>query len=399
MKPVGGLKILNRQPYVTISHEDLSAIQHIVAIAPKEAQWWHQVERYEENGVISYHLSGMYIPEQYCSMAQVDTDPMMLVAFYKELKEKHGEEEANNILQSMTCWCHSHHNMAPNPSGQDQKQFIEQCEAAANQNITAPQIMMIFNKKDDYYCRIWDPEANLLVENVDIIVGSYDFDWINEEAKKKFKEPKTKVFKKGKVVKRTPGLIDFDHLALSYSDFAHPALGGVKKNLDTKERNEKNVAKASTTELKKFEGEQEYFEESLDSIKSVNDYHKIEEVIESTKCILNRTQFAYLSILISSDEEAIWDLENTIIIPCDDLIHEAEISIHDALTDAVDGQQYIDACRTAIYLHYAKDPETAEEVLDRYITQHMPDFDFYHSASEEIDRQNEHIRSILREEM
>ena len=396
MKPVGGLKILNQQPYITISHEDLCAIQHIVAIAPKEAQWWHEVERIEEEGFITYNLTNMYIPEQYCSMAEVDTDPMMMVAFYKELKEKHGAEEANNILMKMTCWCHSHHNMAPNPSGQDQKQFIEQCEAASNQNIEAPQVMMIFNKKDDYYCRIWDPKINLLVENVDIIVGNYDFDWIHEEAKKKFKEKKIK-----KIATRrktgTPGLIDFDQLSLSYSDFNSPVKGGVKKNI-LKDRKPGNVPKPSTAELKKLESEHEDLEQMLESVEKVEDYHTIEEVVKRTREILTPTQFAYLSLLISSDEENVWELENKIVIPTDDLLEDAILTIHNALTDAIDSSQYLDACKTAILLSYAQDPETAEEVLDLYVTNHLYEFDFNNNYYDEINRQDEHIRSIIREE-
>ena len=99
MKPVGELKILNHQPYIIMTHEDLCAIQHIVDIAPKEAQWFHRVERSIEKGVIMYNLYEMYIPEQYCSAAEVDTDPEMMMKFFQELSKEHGPETANDIVQ------------------------------------------------------------------------------------------------------------------------------------------------------------------------------------------------------------------------------------------------------------------------------------------------------------
>ena len=152
MKSIGKLRIINKQPYLLLSHYDMCAIQHIVDLAPQEAQWWHRVERIEEDEVVAYRLYEMYIPEQYCSGAEVESDPLMMVNFYKTLKEEHGQEKANEILQTMQAWCHSHHNMAPNPSGQDIKQFKEQCENALEQGNNDPQIMLIFNFNKWFVC-------------------------------------------------------------------------------------------------------------------------------------------------------------------------------------------------------------------------------------------------------
>lgn len=237
MKPAGQLRILNQQPFILISHYDLSAIQHIVDIAPKEAQWYHQVEQMEtEDGALAYRIHEMYIPEQWCSGAEVESDPEMFITFYKELVEVHGQEKANEIIQNMDAWCHSHHSMGVNPSGQDIKQFREQCKRAGEDGKEGPQIMMIFNKKDDYYCRIWDPKNNLMFENVELVVGNYDFDWIDEQAKEKFKTRKIKTQTHTHKPGYKWGWQNDGHLTghtgvIDFSDFedSPPYTGGAKK--------------------------------------------------------------------------------------------------------------------------------------------------------------------------
>lgn len=196
MKNSGSFRLLNLQPKMLISYEDLEAIKHIVDIAPQEAQWFHRVEKIVQNSNVYYRVYEMYIPEQVCSSVQVESDPMMMVNFYKELKEKHGPETTNEIMGNLTAWCHSHHNMGVSPSGQDVKQFAEQCQNALDAKVNNPQIMMIFNKKDSFYSKIFDPEYGLIFEHVPFEIVTPDYSWINEEAKQKFKKPKRKPYSK-----------------------------------------------------------------------------------------------------------------------------------------------------------------------------------------------------------
>jgi hypothetical protein len=134
----------------------------------------------------------MYIPEQYCSAAQVESDPMMMVSFFKELQKEYGTEKTNEIMSNLTSWSHSHHNMGVSPSGQDVKQFNEQCKNAMDSGVKNPQIMMIFNKKNCFYSKVFDPELGLIFEHVPFVIQDYDFDWITKQAKEKFKKPKYK---------------------------------------------------------------------------------------------------------------------------------------------------------------------------------------------------------------
>lgn len=195
MKNNGNFKLLSCNPKIIMSHVDLEAIKHIVSIAPQEAQWFHRLEKVVVNTSIYYRVYEMYIPEQYTSVAQVESDPQMMYKFYKELKEEHGSDQANNIMSNLTAWCHSHHNMGVSPSGQDVKQFREQCKNANDSGITSPQLMMIFNKKNTCYTKLFDPELGLTFENIPILVQEYDFSHIDAQAKVKFKKPKAKIFK------------------------------------------------------------------------------------------------------------------------------------------------------------------------------------------------------------
>ena len=50
--------------------------------------------------------------------------------------------------------------------------------------------MMIFNKKDQFYSRLWDPEENLMCEHLPIYTLDYDFSDLKKQAQAKFKKKK-----------------------------------------------------------------------------------------------------------------------------------------------------------------------------------------------------------------
>lgn len=203
MKRNGNFKICNINPKILISHKDLEAIKHIVSIAPQEAQWFHRCERIIEGNTVYYRVYEMYIPQQYTSMATVESDPMMMYNFYKEIKQEHGEDKANEIMKNLTVWSHSHHTMGVTPSSQDEKQFKEQCKNAVESNIASPQLMLIFNKANTYYSKLWDPKFDLTFENIDMVYDIYDFSHITKQAKEKFLKPKKPAFSSKKTSYKT----------------------------------------------------------------------------------------------------------------------------------------------------------------------------------------------------
>lgn len=219
MKNNGNFKLLSCNPKIIMSHMDLEAVKHIVSIAPQEAQWFHRLEKITAGTSVYYRVYEMYIPEQYTSVAQVESDPQMMYKFYKELKEEHGSTQANEIMSNLTAWCHSHHNMGVSPSGQDVKQFKEQCQNAHDSGVTAPQLMMIFNKKNTCYTKLFDPALGLTFENVPILVQEYDFSHIDAQAKTKFKKPKAKIFKSKS--KKTTGIFPSPTRSFTDWNFGH----------------------------------------------------------------------------------------------------------------------------------------------------------------------------------
>lgn len=190
MKPISHFKFLNNNVKILISYNDLAAIRKLVQVAPQEAQWFHRLEVIRDKpGETVYRIYGMFVPEQICSATQVESTDNMMVSFYRELLAEHGNEETNEIMKSLNVWCHSHHMMSPNPSGQDHKQFMEFIKNNIDAGIKTPQIMLIFNKKDEFYSRIFDPVTGYICENASIEVENENFDWIDQIAKTKFKAP------------------------------------------------------------------------------------------------------------------------------------------------------------------------------------------------------------------
>ena len=200
MKSITNYHILNNIPIISITHKGLSAIKEIVRLAPQEAQWFHTVEpivyKQSPNEVHLLLSEKLYIPTQNTSAAQVDTTSAMMMDFYRDLQADYEDQEVvNQKLTAMTCWCHSHVNMSPNPSGQDNLQFNSFINLSIEQGQKLWQIMLIFNKKDQFYSRVYDPHTGIIHEGVPIhIINNYDFNYIHQAAKTKFKKPKPKLF-------------------------------------------------------------------------------------------------------------------------------------------------------------------------------------------------------------
>ena len=188
MKNSGSFGVLNCTPIILVSHKDLQMIRHVVALAPDEAQWFHRVEKIQKDNTVYYRIYDIFLPKQWCSLAQVESSGVMMQKMYEELQEKRGVSEAAKICSNMNAWCHSHGNIATFPSGQDHTQFREQCKNASDAGGTQPQIMLIFNKKDSVYSKIVDFELGLVFEHVPIEVddNQYDFSELTAECKEKF---------------------------------------------------------------------------------------------------------------------------------------------------------------------------------------------------------------------
>jgi hypothetical protein len=203
MKSITPHSVINNIPTIKISHKGLLAIQRIVSLAPEEVQWFHTVEATSDGSSFNettLRLSEeLYIPTQNTSATEVSTTSSMMVEFYNDLKEHRTQKEVNEVLSKLTCWCHSHHRMSPSSSGQDETQFETLIQQSIDQNMNNFQIMLIFNKKNQFYCKVYDPRTGCIHEGVPIALDEdgYDLSYIDLAAKTKLKKQRP-IFKKEK---------------------------------------------------------------------------------------------------------------------------------------------------------------------------------------------------------
>jgi len=390
----GDPAVLNSTPDIYISSKDLAAINHIINIAPKEAQWFLQVEEIEDSN--SVRVKNLYIPEQWCAGTEVESDPEMFISLYRELLAEHGPEETNNILRSMTAWCHSHHNMPCNPSGQDITQFAEQCKKAIEDQINLPQIMFIFNKKDEYYCRMWDPKFGLMYENVQFLIEEedYDFSWIDEQAKTKFKEKKYTYninnrhwngYRQQGVHKRhhsnrayasyqnpqTNLMYDnsaVDRIIAAYSSPAYQPVGGQLANGGD---SAPETDWASITEAVQLLEDKEWsFEKDVKKhFKKCKTAEGKQNLVQFTQKTLGEAELVYFySLLTETDINALLEWCHKLPVPSSKEIERIGISLYEGLSGgSYDEETYIEAMKFACLLEEASN-DTNSILIEKLIS-------------------------------
>lgn len=193
MKRYNDYKVLSasrKDYFIYVTDELLSKIQKIVSLAPQEAQWFHFVDRRETEKCVIYEIRELLIPVQECSASEVESVEKHMNALAEEIEKTYGEDKFVELYNTMTAWCHSHVEMAPTPSTTDQKTF-ESFKDGFAQNPAAqeqPIIMMIFNKRGEYYNKVWDPVTNLLHENVYLYIEPrYDHEDLEKLVKERMK--------------------------------------------------------------------------------------------------------------------------------------------------------------------------------------------------------------------
>lgn len=204
MKLIGDFKnLVQMKPTIVMTYELHAQIMRFVnGVDAMECQWFLTIEKTiaTRGDRVFYSLQDMLIPTQEVSGATVESNPQTgMFALFSELKQTYRTEvdgvdapdmeRVNEIVGKMHCWCHSHVNMAPNPSGTDEATFREWCKSNADQGLNHPVIMMIVNKKEDVYLRLWDPELNLYCENpgIQLLYPEVDFTYVDDAIANKVK--------------------------------------------------------------------------------------------------------------------------------------------------------------------------------------------------------------------
>lgn len=186
---------------VHIDFNLLMKIRYFVNKVDKnECQWFHTIERqyHEDSDTIIYVLDGFYIPEQTISGAEVETDPKAVYNMVKEIKASFADEEgnvdieaANDVLSRLNCWSHSHVKMTTSPSQTDEKTFRDYIDSLEEQEVLSPNIMMIWNQRDEVTVWAYDPEERMLVKRPSVKITGINLDkeGIDKQINTKLKEP------------------------------------------------------------------------------------------------------------------------------------------------------------------------------------------------------------------
>jgi len=185
MKAISEARVrATKKAVLYFDRQTLAGVKHLVRRVSTEVQWFHRIRRIEKEDLIIFYIFDMYIPPQEVSATSVDSNPAQYAALIDEVEEECrdpetgeiSDDEMNVILNSLSVWCHSHVNMGPSPSGTDEGYFKERLDAVERMEDPGPQVMLIFNKRNEYYARIVDVETNIVYENSPIYVHDTETD-------------------------------------------------------------------------------------------------------------------------------------------------------------------------------------------------------------------------------
>lgn len=200
MEVKGNLLVKTTQEYspiIVFDWETLQQARKFVEIVKTECQWFHRVRRALVGNHIVYHIYDLYIPEQEVTDKTVDSGPEVMMKLSREVRDRvshvEGKDERkqafNDVIQTLTCWSHSHVNMPIRPSGTDDENFSDLI--GFNEKNSAPIVMLIFNKKGEAFTRVYDKDLEVIFENVQIMTKiPVDFQYVEEAAEKKITEKK-----------------------------------------------------------------------------------------------------------------------------------------------------------------------------------------------------------------
>lgn len=180
-KMVGGefkftakLPEIERVACVFFTPEAYSKMLSLIMTFNNEVGWYATAHRHGELEDDIYIIDDILVFPQEVTSVTVDSDDERRVAWFDGL--------SSDTLLNIRCDMHSHVNMGVSPSGTDDKEVEEVLE---NLNGDAFRIFMIWNKKLEYSCRIFDMAKNIFFGTKDVVVDVLhcEIDLFLEEAK------------------------------------------------------------------------------------------------------------------------------------------------------------------------------------------------------------------------
>ena len=252
------------EPRIWVTPEAMQKMRYFIDNIDVEIGWLGYVSRND----LDFIIEDVFLVKQRVHAATTELDPVALTELATELISQ-GEEGAAKY-NSIRVWGHSHVNMSPTPSGQDNEQMND----FANDDYF---IRLIGNKKGEWNISLWDYANNILWTGLEM---NYWFDTaVNENDLKTQMDtlvsriatqttPKTSYFNKDYFSNRYG--FDYD----DYDVYDYPYYGSSKKNLSERLK-EEEIESLGVREIK---GQDKILTDR--DIREIIDYYDLEQDIQ-----------------------------------------------------------------------------------------------------------------------
>lgn len=148
-----------------------------VELCEDEIGWLGYVEKLQDGQ--GYMVTDVFLLDQEVNGATTELSPTAIIDFYNALDEA-GRDK---FLNSCKLWGHSHVNMAPSPSGQDDVQGQE-----LSKDVEDYYIRLITNKKGEYNITFYDKQIKAKVMTDEIILYSPEGAKLRKEIQEEIKQ-------------------------------------------------------------------------------------------------------------------------------------------------------------------------------------------------------------------
>lgn len=217
-----------------------------VDLCEDEIGWLGYVEKLKDEQ--GYVVTDVFLLDQEVHGTTTELSPDAIVKYYNELDD----EGRENFLNKCKIWGHSHVNMSPSPSGQDDSQGLELSKDADDFYIR-----LITNKKGEYNITFYDKTIKAKVMTDEVILYNPE----GVELRKQIQEEiKAKV--KKKTYTSTPTTYSSYNKDKGYWSY------GYNKNTTTHPVSKKETKKkeVSKIDIKDLSGKKNYYTDLFDQM-------------------------------------------------------------------------------------------------------------------------------------
>lgn len=217
-----------------------------VDLCEDEIGWLGYVEKLKDEQ--GYVVTDVFLLDQEVHGTTTELSPDAIVKYYNELDD----EGRENFLNKCKIWGHSHVNMSPSPSGQDDSQGLELSKDADDFYIR-----LITNKKGEYNITFYDKTIKAKVMTDEVILYNPE----GVELRKQIQEEiKAKV--KKKTYTSTPTTYSSYNKDRGYWSY------GYNKNTTTHPVSKKETKKkeVSKIDIKDLSGKKNYYTDLFDQM-------------------------------------------------------------------------------------------------------------------------------------